>query len=416
MKNKKIQVVEKFKRFFIQEDKNEPSIKIKDALDKFHNKNHYWFEAGIIFSLSMIASRIIFEDRDIMYISLYMTALIVFIEYNGFVEYKGVFQQIIDTLGSLWDRKIISGYNADILEINYCKFIDDFNYWLNNPLKWFGAFLSIICIWFLLYEVKFNSWVDVYNYFIDSKNNVIHVFTILHVISDLFISIAFGFILYQLFVISVYTSKFGNGKMQQNDTAFDLTPQLGYHDGCGGLSSIGDLSLRIVVIISIIGIFLAGLIFIIGNYPEEICTQEKYKMNCEDYGPLLPFYLIVPIALALISFFWPLLKVHKHLVVKWIEVQKDLDQLGCSINQLEHDMITRADKLELDKLEETAKKLSIMRQTYDQNSHYSTWPFNIGILQRLALYQTMQLSVLIWNFIPSIKVFLSHIIQLLEHY
>lgn len=192
---KKNILLNQFKRFFIQEEKNEQLSKsVEDALEKFQNKSRYWLVAGTILSLLMMASLLFFEDRDIMYISLYITASIVFIAYNGFVEYKGVFQQIIDTLRSLWDRNIIRDTSTDKLEANYCKFIDTFNYSLNSPSQWIFCILSIMFIWFLMYIVKFHNIDDVTNYFTDDH------YKILHFISDFFISIAFGCIVWQFFV------------------------------------------------------------------------------------------------------------------------------------------------------------------------------------------------------------------------
>ena len=160
---------------------------------------------------------------------------------------------------------------------------------------------------------------------------------------------------------------------------FDLNPQLGHPDNCGGLEPLGNLCLWNALILALPGVFLGGWIILGPSTKyDDIYTSLFYKL------------LLIPMSWAAISFFLPLWSVHQILLAKREAIRLHLDQLGRSIDQMAHQMLDRAHELEPDESEKMAKKLELMRQTYQQNKDYPVWPFNYEILKKQALSQIVQ--------------------------
>lgn len=190
-------------------------------------------------------------------------------------------------------------------------------------------------------------------------------------IAEHFIAFIIGLMAWRMLVIGILVWKLGK--------RFDLNPQLGHPDTCGGLEPLGTLCLWNALILALPGAFLGGWI-ILGPSTryDDIYTSLFYKL------------LLVPVSWAAISFFLPLWSVHEILLSKRETIRLQLDQLSRCIDKLTHRMLDHAHELEPEESEKTAKKLELMQQTYQQNKDYPVWPFNYEILKKLALSQTVQ--------------------------
>jgi hypothetical protein len=328
-----------------------------------------------------------------MYASMYLAASL------GIFAFQFLMKLIPETLYSLWNENIIAAKSAGKelkstyslfncikkiikiilrrnrngkefnvpLEEQYRKFIHDFAGLLNNP--WGQSAFGVIFIGVL--------WVKGYIYFYGGLNSfVLHLrddslLINFHLSLELFTSFVFGLMAWRMTIIGVEVILFVE--------RFDLTPRLGHPDRCGGLSPLGNLCLWNAIIIGIMGIFLSGWIIIVQIFPS---AAQKYG---NFYISLQSNLLIVPIFFGLISFFLPLWIVHEFMVAKWAKILQRLDQLGKSIHQIEFEILYKADNLEPWESDKMIKKLKFMRQTYQRNLHYHTWPFNTVILKKFLL-------------------------------
>lgn len=295
------------------------------------------------------------------------------------LAFASLMQRIPRTLGALWNRKIIverisnhdtekpageigsktSGALSDSLERDYSAFVLESQEDLNKPAQWAAglSFALLVFAWEPRRPLDFlmGPW------------DVIAI----NQIAEHFIAFIIGLMAWRMLVVGVEVWRLGK--------RFDLNPQLGHPDSCGGLEPLGNLCLWNALILALPGAFLGGWI-ILGPSTryDDIYTGLFYKL------------LLIPVSWAAISFFLPLWSVHEILLAKREAVRLQLDQLGRSIDSLAHQMLDHAHELEPEESEKMAKKLEIMRQTYQQNKDYPVWPFNYEILKKLALSQAVQ--------------------------
>jgi hypothetical protein len=285
--------------------------------------------------------------------------------------FSSLMKRISYTLGTLWDRKIIGfrdeafgdseAIKRDLilktnlnspskLEKQYVVFICKFQDLLNHPYQWVFA---------LAFSAFVFTWHD-YEYSYDGQ------------IIEHLVAFVIGFMAWRMIIIGVQVWQLGR--------KFDINPQLGHPDECGGLAPLGNLCLWNGLILSILGIFLGGWI-IIG-------PGTRYH---NEYTIFYTKLLLITVGWAVVSFFFPLWSVHRVMVAKREEIQLKLNKMGQRINQLSHEILDRCHELEPEESEKIAKKLAILQQTYLQHENYPVWPFNADIIKKLALSQTVQL-------------------------
>jgi len=275
------------------------------------------------------------------------------------------------TLGTLWNRKIIGlkeetfndsekskidlSLNTNLyfpskLEKQYVFYIHKFQYLLNHPYQWVFAFSFSAFVF---------TWHD-YNYSYEGQ------------IMEHVIAFVIGFMAWRMVIIGVQVWQLGR--------KFDIDPQLGHPDECGGLAPLGNLCLRNGLILSILGIFLGGWI-IIG-------PSTQYQ---DEYTIFFSKLILITMVWAIVSFLFPLWSVHSVMAAKKREMQLQLNQMGQVINQLSHEILDRCQELQPEESESIAKKLAILQRAYQQHENYPVWPFNADLIKKLTLSQTVQL-------------------------
>ena len=329
----------------------------------------------------------------------------------GLLAVRQLFLQIPITLRTLWNRNIIaidsnsdimtsnisgekidsttSQLNAATLEKQYQIYINEFEDRMNDTeLQWTAGIIFVILFAGPFLISRFNIFQDsgiftLVKYNIYKYNLFLVTFEqVAECIALILVTLTAGFMIWRIVITGWQIRRLGK--------VFDLVPQLGHPDECGGLSPLGYLCLWIALICSVIGAVL-GAWSILWPYL-------GYESSSTVYWTLLP----IPIALAFCGFFLPLWNIHHVMVGKRIGVQKQLDQLGRSIDRLESEMLIKGDDLEPDEAESIAKKIELLRQTYQRNLQYRTWPFNIESLKKLFLYQTIPVLSLLSQVLPQI--------------
>jgi hypothetical protein len=286
--------------------------------------------------------------------------------------FSSLMKRIPYTLGTLWGRKIIGlrdeafgdseAVKRDLtlkanldspskLEKQYVVFIRKFHDLLNRPYQWVFA---------LAFSAFVFTWHD-YKYSYEGQ------------IMEHLIAFVIGFMAWRMIIIGVQVWQLGR--------KFDIDPQLGHPDECGGLEPLGNLCFWNGLILSILGIFLGGWI-IIGP------STEQYG---NEYISFFYLLLLITMGWAVVSFLFPLWSVHSVLVAKREEIQPQLNQMGQEINHLSHEILDRCQELEPEENEKIAKKLAILQRTYQQHENYPVWPFNSDLIKKLTLSQTVQL-------------------------
>jgi hypothetical protein len=231
----------------------------------------------------------------------------------------------------------------------FLDFVSRFEYWLNYPGQWFlGLFFVFLVITWTVFVAEFPPLgsVDFYAVLVEYP-----------------IGFVVGFMSWRMIVTGVAIWRLAE--------QFDLTPQLGHPDRCGGLEPVGNLCLWNALIVSIAGIHLGGCItlgLLLG-------PSDPYGSIAIFWTPAYSALLLVPLAYALVSFLVPVWRVHQLMAANRSEVWHHLDQLGQKIDNLQRELLDRVDGLEPDEYEKLSKSLEQMRQTYQQNTKFPVWPF-----------------------------------------
>lgn len=258
----------------------------------------------------------------------------------------------------------------------YLAFVSSFEYWLNHPGQWFLGliFVFLVIVWTVLVkEFPPIGSADFYGILIEYP-----------------IGFVVGFMSWRMIVTGVAIWRLGE--------EFDLTPQLGHPDHCGGLEPIGSLCLWNALIVSIAGIHLGGWItlgLLLG-------PSDPYGSLAIFWTPTYSALLLVPLAYAFVSFLVPVWRVHQLMVAKRTEVWQQLDQLGQKIDNLQRELLDRVDELGPDEYEKLSKNLDQMRRTYQQNTKFPVWPFNFGTYIKFAVSQLLPLLGLILGMVEPI--------------
>lgn len=304
--------------------------------------------------------------------------------------FQVLLRRIPQTLSSLWNRKIIavrSGGNNSQLEEQYQKFIHGFESYLNHDLQWAaGLGLALILFW----RVFFTHG-TLENLFLVSGQGLL----LLELIGQPLIGFLVGIMVWRMLIVGMLVWQLGK--------RFDLIPQLGHPDKCGGLEPLGNLCLWNALILGIPGLYLGGWIIV----------GPKFFPWTEEYIPFLSAIAFMVVITSGISFFLPLWSIHQVMLARRRELQQQLDQLGEGINRLRRKMLCRAEDLQPEESEEMAKKLELMQKIYQENQHIPVWPFNIGIISKFLVSQAVPLASLlglrqpIVNLISSIMDFLT---------
>ncbi len=271
------------------------------------------------------------------------------------------------TLGALWNRSLIAGTSttpaaaAAPLEGQYAAFIQNIESWLNHPGQCAMGigFAVLVVTW---YQVRFSP-------------TYTGLLTIAEFGGECLVGFTIGLMAWRMGVVG--------WKVWQLGRCFDVTPLLQHPDGCGGLEPLGQLCLSNALIVSMAGLFLGGWIVVGPVTP--------YHALAAAYAPLFTKLLIIPLAFAGISFFWPLWSVHEIMVAKRALVRQRLDALGNSINDVARELLACAGDTDPARAADLAKRLDLMQQTYASEQRVPVWPFNTSILTKLLTAQAVPL-------------------------
>ena len=364
------------------------SDSVTQALDTFQGiqsrilRGVLWLLPCLLIPIIIVILILYYNPTDnpgiVMYISGMVAAAL------SLFAFHLLMKRIPETFGALWNRKIIvdkstialfdsnttdeavssidnSSNSTQIeteIEEQYLNYINDLEKLMNSPGQWvMGAFFAL-----LVFTWNYNS---VMEYFIE--------FSI-----EFFIAFIIGLMAWRMTIAAV--------KVWQLGRKFHLKPQLGHADGCGGLEPLGNLCLWNALIITIPGIYLGGWIIIGLDF---LGANTQYISLAISYTPLFSKLLLVPISFAVISFFLPLLSVHQIMVIWQNKIRRQLDRLDYHIDQMEREILNRADKLEPKEVEMMTMNLELMQQIDQQNQHIPTWPFNGGIMAKFMASQAV---------------------------
>jgi hypothetical protein len=311
----------------------------------------------IIFNYPVNAGRI-------MYITGLLTAAM------SLFAFQILMQKIPLTFKTIWDRKIVvecesvssdteqdsigpdefeNRKNRDRLEMKYLEFIRNLEKLVNNPFQFLSGILFSLFVLTWQYSSK----------------------------AEFLIAFIIGIMAWKMTITAIYVWKMGK--------YFCIEPQLGHADKCGGLSPLGELCLWNALIVTIPAIYLGSWI-IISMITE---PQTAYFIISAKYSELFFKLLFVPVFFAMVAFFLPLWSTHQ-LMLRWREKkQSQLDHLEQYIDTLECKILEEAHSMDKNECETIFRERELMEHVYKQNKMIPVWPFNVEIILKLLLSQSI---------------------------
>lgn len=267
----------------------------------------------------------------------------------------------------IWWRRLFkrSRPASGSLDEDYRIYIQDFQRWLNSRLSWI---LGLYFVWII------------------SKPHPIHWGYSLDLALGRFciyiIAFAIGLLTWRIIFIAVMVLQLGN--------RFDLAVKLQHPDKSGGLKPLGDLCFINALIVSVLGIYLGGWIFImvIRNPAGQI--PEIPFLIFSDQGDFISFFsrlLILFVILAILVFIIPLYSVHLSMLRKKAEIQHRLEAIGLRIDRLTRLLLERAEDMGVGEAEEIAKEIDQLQQVYESNRMTPVWPFDVSHLIKFITAQ-----------------------------
>lgn len=294
--------------------------------------------------------------------------------------------------------------------------IDVVFFW-NNAQRYFSLFKDMFT--FLMHVLNQTTTWELFKLFI--YENLIYFIVLLELLIDFFVAFIIGLMAWRMVTTSIYVWKLGK--------EFYLEPLLGHPDEAGGLSPLGNLCLWNALIITIPAIYLGGwiLLGIIIEYGilflgKIFSISDKLKMfdfliswlyfmktnnfviQSTYFAPIFIWLLLILVPFALVTFLLPLWKVHR-IMEEWRKEKLiQFDHLAYSINQLESKLLNEAEKLDPKEFETLQKELEMMQQVYIRNEKLPVWPFNMEIIRKFLVSQTLPaLSIIISQVTSFIK-------------
>jgi hypothetical protein len=330
---------------------------------------------------------IAFEASDLIFLAAPTSTAGIFMYITGMLSvalcllaFQILMQKIPEILATLWNRSIIESRSAPpspaVLN-EYQDFCRQVEASLNHHAQWVLG---------LVFALLVMTWATRYPF--PRSFSLVGFLVLVGLAIQFLIALIVGLMVWRMIVIGVQVWRLGS--------RFNLAPQLGHPDGCGGLEPLGNLCLWNALIVSIGGLFLGGWTILGPSSP--------YASVANTYAPLFAKLLVIPMLVAAVSFFLPLWSVHLAMTARRAEVQLQLDQLGSVINGLEHEMLEKVDELQADQSEKMAKKLDVMQQVYMRGNYYPVWPFNIKTLLKFGTSQVVPLLGLTGLGEPIVKV------------
>jgi len=293
------------------------------------------------------------------------------------------FQVLMDRIstifGTLWRRGSIAGLKGQTASRkesvdSYHQFIRGVEDQLNNKYQWVmgGVFAVLVLVWYLPILIRLGNGFII----------------ILGLVVEVIIALLIGTVVWRMVLIS--------WQVWHLPEKYELEIQVVHPDQCGGLEPLGNLCLWNALILAVAGIFLGGWI--------SIGPNTQFADYAEAYSQIFRVLLAVPIILSFVSFLLPLWTTHRVMVEKKAEIQIRLDELAKSIYAESTVLLNKTGNMNFEKGDERNKRLSLMRNVYNQHQRIPTWPINTNIVYKFAAAQAMPVLSFIGFADPFVKI------------
>lgn len=310
--------------------------------------------------------------------TLYFSGGVAFIVYLLLAD--NLFRQFPETVKILWRRKLLkppAGGSARTQAITI--FLQNTQLRLSSRISLIAGTIGLLIgIWLIwLFD---QIWLSNISIYVASMPAALFVALFIRV-TFAFSCFVCGLVAWQIFIIGKQIHAIG--------IAFSLDVKNNHPDGCGGLSPIGDLCLKLAYCIAPF-LILIGMWLILVNMVDVNYLHMPF-INIEKLISTLQVLLMPFIALGFLIFFFPIMSIHGAMRRARSIVEARLDAIHQKIHLFEMELLNQMDNLDPDRRTTIENNIEFLVRSCGRFQSAPIWPFRASHLFRLTSAQIIPL-------------------------
>lgn len=309
-----------------------------------------------------------------------------------------LFEKFPQTIKTLWRRNLLRQFDENSLEIDtlpqeepILKFLQDTRTYIDSRKSIFCGFAGLFISSWLVWLLDQNWISNIPSYLVSMPAPLI---------LTLFIRAAFvfawficGIVAWQIFSVGKTISALGRN--------FRLDIKINHPDGCGGLSPIGDLCLKLVYCVAPFLILIGAWLIFVNTL--DISYLHMQSANLNSLISTLQILLLPFIVLSFLIFFFPIISIRNSMLHAKSLLDIQLDTISQKIHSIEMELLTQADSLPTDRRIILEENINFLKRSYGRFQLIPTWPFRFSHLFRLTSSQIIPFIGVATSFIGFIK-------------
>jgi hypothetical protein len=309
-----------------------------------------------------------------------------------------LFDKFPQTIKILWQRKLLQPFSKNALKAKnslqkepVLKFLQESRLQINDRLSlvfgFAGFFISLWLVW--LFD---HYWIlKIPDY---AKSIPVPLLLGLF-IRAVFIFTCFvcGIVARQIFVVGKRVYDLGK--------QFRLDVKTNHPDGCGGLSPIGDLCLKLAYCIAPFLILIGAWLILTNTLDISYLHMQSSQLN--SLISTLQILLLPFIVLSFLIFFFPITSIHTSMKRTKSIYDVQLDLISQKIHFIEIEILTQADNLPNDRRIILEENIDFLKRSQSRFQSIPTYPFRISHLFRLTSSQIIPIIGVSMSIVSFIK-------------
>jgi hypothetical protein len=309
-----------------------------------------------------------------------------------------VFEKFQKAIKELWGQNILRQLDENSLETEnslpeeaLLKFLQDTRFYFDSRLSIFfglgGLCISVWLIW--LFD---QNWILRISELLNSMPAIL--------LLGIFIRITFVFTCFVSGIIAWKTLTVGR-RIYALGKQFRLDVKTSHPDGCGGLSPIGDLCLKLVYCTAPF-LILIGTWLIFTN-TLDVGYLHMHSSNVSSLNSTLQVLLLPFIISSFLIFFFPIISIHNAMVRNKSRFETQLYGVSQKIHSSEIELLTQADNLPNERRIILEENIDFLKRLHSRLQSIPTYPFRISHLFRLTSSQIIPIIGVVTSLISFIK-------------
>ncbi|MBN8657757.1 MAG: hypothetical protein J0M11_18645 [Anaerolineae bacterium] len=293
-----------------------------------------------------------------------------------------LFEKFPQTIKILWRRNLLCQFDENSLktgmpsqEESVLKFLQDTRIYVDSKNGIFCGFAGLFISAWLVWLLDQNWILNAPSYIVSMPAPLI--ITLFLRTAFIFSCFICGIVAWHIFSVGKTISALGR--------IFRLDIKINHPDGCGGLSPIGDLCLKLVYCVAPFLILIGAWLIFVNIL--DISYLHMQSTNLNSLISTLQILLLPFTMLSFLIFFFPIISIRNSMLHAKSLLDIQLDAISQKIHSIEMDLLTQADSLPTDRRIILEEDIDFLKRSYGRFQPIPTWPFRFSHLFRLTTSQ-----------------------------